>query len=215
MSAWQRPAQHYEHDVVTDWPRGPRPSAAVRNDASKGKKRSVGRRTTRAAVRFSIAILIGVGATLAWQSYGDEAKEMVTAWAPSLAWLLPTSTKSPRNAQVSTVAVVTSAELVQQLKPVALDLAIVRQGVDQLATTIKQLTAQQEKMAQDIALLQAIEHDTREKLSTLPQPRPVAQRKTPQSTGQSSTIQPSSVSPEPSTSGPPLRLLDGPAQSAR
>jgi outer membrane murein-binding lipoprotein Lpp len=213
----QRPDQYYERDVITDWPRGPRgprPSA-VKNDEFTRKKQSRGRRMVRAVARLFIAVLIGVGATLAWQSHGDQAKETVRTWAPSLSWLLPISTKLPRDDQASTAAIVTSTELVQQLKPVILNLATVRQGVDQLATTIKQLTAQQEKMAQDIALLQAIEHDIREKLSTLLQPRPVAQRKTPQSTGQSSTIQPSSVSPEPSTSGPPLRLLDGPAQSAR
>jgi outer membrane murein-binding lipoprotein Lpp len=46
----------------------------------------------------------------------------------------------------------------QQLKPVALGLAIVKHWVDQLATTIKQLAAKQEEMAQDIASLQATEH---------------------------------------------------------
>src|SRR5215470_18269217 len=113
MSAhsWQRPTQNYEGDVVTEWPHRPRPSAAVKNGESSPKKRSVGRRPMRAVVRFFIAILIGVGATLAWQSYGDEAKEMVRTWAPTLAWLLPSST--PRNAQVSTAAFVTSAEVAQ------------------------------------------------------------------------------------------------------
>jgi hypothetical protein len=147
----------------------------------------------RAAVRFFIAILIGVGATLAWQSYGDEAKEMAGAWAPSLAWWLPALTKSPRDAQGSTAATLTSAELAQQLKPVALDLSNVRQSIDQLAIRIERLAAKQEKMAQDIAILPAIEQDVREKLLPPPQPRTVAPRKTPQSAGQ----------------------LDNPSQSAR
>ena len=34
----------------------------------------IGKRMLRALIRFSIAVLIGVGATLGWQSYGDEAK---------------------------------------------------------------------------------------------------------------------------------------------
>src|SRR5258705_4110176 len=38
---------------------------------------SIGRRMLRSLTRFSIAALIGVGATLGWQSYGDAAKEMV------------------------------------------------------------------------------------------------------------------------------------------
>jgi hypothetical protein len=186
MSAysWQRPTQRYERDVITDFPRGPRPSAAVGNDGSEGKKRSVRRRPMRAVFRFFIAVLIGVGATLAWQSYGDEANEMVRAWAPSLAWLLPNSTKSPRDDQVSTAAFVTSAEVAQQLKPVALDLSNVRRGIDQLAVRIEQIAATQEKMARDIAILPAVEQDIREKLSPPPQPRTVAPRRTPQSTGQ-------------------------------
>jgi len=191
--SWQRPTQHYERDVVTDWPRGPRPSAAVGNEASEGKKHSVGRRPMRAVFRFFIAVLIGVGTTLVWQSYGDEAKEMVRAWAPSLAWLLPNSTKSPRDAQVSTAAFVTSAEVTQQLKPVALDLSNARRGIDQLAIRLEEVAARQAKMAQDIAILPAIEQDIREKLSPPPQPRTVSPRRTPQSTGQ----------------------LDSPTQSAR
>src|SRR5256885_13451684 len=56
--------------------------------------------------RFLVAVLIGIGLTLAWQSYGEEAKQIVEPWAtemvttraPSLAWLLPSSpTKSPPN----------------------------------------------------------------------------------------------------------------------
>ena len=33
---------------------------------------SIGKRMFRTLVRFSIAVLIGVGAMLGWQSYGDE-----------------------------------------------------------------------------------------------------------------------------------------------
>src|SRR6266705_6612784 len=50
---------------------------------------SVSRRLTRSLARFFLAVFIGVGGTLAWQSYGDE---IVRAWAPSLDWLLPVST---------------------------------------------------------------------------------------------------------------------------
>ena len=51
---------------------------------------------------FFIAVLIGVGATLAWQSHGDDAKQIVRTWAPSLGWLFPVSTtKSPPDGPVS------------------------------------------------------------------------------------------------------------------
>lgn len=38
---------------------------------------SLGKRMFRTSARFLIAVLIGVGATLAWQSYRGEAREMV------------------------------------------------------------------------------------------------------------------------------------------
>ena len=49
------------------------------------RRPSIGRRMFRTLMRFSIAVLIGVGATLGWQSYGDAAKEMLVAQAPTLA----------------------------------------------------------------------------------------------------------------------------------
>jgi hypothetical protein len=72
---------------------------------------SIGRRIFRTLTRFSIAVLIGVGATLGWQSYGDAAKEMLVARAPTLAWMLSVSTtKSP-------IVAATSTDPTQQLAP--------------------------------------------------------------------------------------------------
>src|SRR5262245_40011684 len=44
-------------------------------------KRSMGRRMIRPVARFCVAALIGVGATLAWQSHGDQASEIIQALA--------------------------------------------------------------------------------------------------------------------------------------
>ena len=82
-------------------------SSGFKNTQVASDRPSITRRIIRALGRFSAAILIGVGVTLAWQSYGGE---MVRAWAPSLGWLLPVSPSA--------------AELQAQLKPVAIDLAI-------------------------------------------------------------------------------------------
>ena len=72
----------------------------AKNNKFTSERQSIGRRIVRTLARFFIAVLIGVGVTLAWQSHGDEAKEMVRTWAPSLAWLLPVSaTKSPPDDQ--------------------------------------------------------------------------------------------------------------------
>ena len=212
MSSSQSPPQYRERDVVHEWPHGPRPSAVENDHASK--RRSIGRRIVRALASFFIAVFIGVGVTLAWQSHGDEAKEMVRTWAPSLAWLLPVSTTtSPPDGQGSAAA--TSAELVQQLKPVTLDLAIVRHSLEQLAATIEQLAAKQEQMAQSIATLQAVEQDINQKMSSPPQSRAAAPRKPLQPTARSSATQSSSEPPPPPPAGQPVHLPNGAAQSAR
>jgi hypothetical protein len=146
---------------------------------------SIGRRIVRSLTRFSITVLIGVGATLGWQSYGDAAKEMVAARAPTLAWLLSISTaKSP-------VVAATSPGPVQQLEPLASNLDVVRHSVEQLAY-------KQEQIAQNIAALQAVEEDIRLKMSFTPpvpaqQAASIPQPKPPQPRAQSSAMQSSSV----------------------
>ncbi|MGA7004779.1 MAG: hypothetical protein WBZ28_22840, partial [Pseudolabrys sp.] len=89
-------------------------------------KRPIGGRIFRAITRFFIAVLIGVGVTLALQSYGNEAIEITRVWVPSLGWLLPVSTtKSPPDSQGSIAAAAISPDLVHQLEPMALDLTVV------------------------------------------------------------------------------------------
>jgi hypothetical protein len=102
-------------------------------------------------------VLIGVGITLAWQSYREEAKEAVRIWVPSLGWVLPPTVKLAASADAS-------RELGQQLKPIALDLALVRRSVEQLAGDLKQLAAKQEQMAQSLAT----EQDLRQNISSVP-----------------------------------------------
>ena len=116
---------------------------------------SIGRRIIRALTRFSIAVLIGVGATLGWQSYGDAAKEMLVVRAPVLAWVLSVPTTKPP------VVAATSTDPMQQLAPLASNLDVVRRSIEQVA-------AKQEQMAQNIAALKAVEEDIRQKMSSTP-----------------------------------------------
>jgi hypothetical protein len=173
--------------------RSPRPSG-LKVDHVASNRPSIGRRMFRTLTRFFIAVLIGVGGTLAWQSHGDAAREMVVARAPTLAWLLSVSTtKSPAVAA-------TAPDPVQQLEPLASNLYIVRRGVEQLA-------AQQEQMARNIATLQAVDEDIRQKVSS-PSPSQQAasipQQKPPQPRMQPSAVQSSSVPRPPPPAGPPL-----------
>ena len=147
--------------------------------------------------RFFIAVLIGVSATLAWQSHGDAARDMVVARAPLLGWLFSVSTtKSPAVAAAA-------PDPVQQLEPLASNLDVVRRSVEQLA-------AKQEQMAQNIATLQALEEDIRRRMSTPPsspsqqQAAPIPQHKPPQPRAQSSAVQSSSVPRPLPPAGPTL-----------
>ncbi|MGB6912220.1 MAG: hypothetical protein WCE36_09220 [Pseudolabrys sp.] len=195
-----RSPEYHERDVVTERPRGPRPSVVNNNDYSTFKRRSTGKRVVRALARFFIAVLIGAGATLAWQSYGDAAMKMVRTEAPSLAWLLPVSAaKPPLDDQGSTAAAASSP----QLERLELSLLMVRRGVDQLAAMVEQLSAKQDQLAvkQDqmshIAVLKSLE--------PRPQSRAVPPRKPPQPTAQSSATQSSSVPAPPPPTEQPLR----------
>ena len=137
-------------------PGRPYRTSGFQNAQFRSDRPSIGRRLTRSLVRFFLPIFIGVGGTLAWQYYGGE---MVRAWAPSLGWLLPASPPGPA---------VTSTELQQQLKPMAIDLALfVRRSEEQLATNQDQLARKQDQMAQAIATMQAAEQDLSKQILAL------------------------------------------------
>jgi hypothetical protein len=138
-------------------------------------RRSIGRRVSRAFVRYFIVFLFGIGLTLAWQSYGDEAMEMVRTEVPSLAWLLPVSTAKPSpDSQASAAAPVTSDELVEQLKPVAFELANVERTVKELGVKVEQLGVKVNQMSQSI-VLQSVEQKPQSRISPPRPPHPPGQ----------------------------------------
>lgn len=148
---------------------------------------SFARRASRALVRFVFACGIGVAATLAWQSYGDAAKQTIAAWGEqqgwSMAWLReegaaaassPPAAVGPAAAApaqaVGEIAPGISAADLQQLKTMTLGavstLTTMRERLDQLASA-------QFQTASDIAKLQASEQEIRQKMATPPS-RPAA-----------------------------------------
>ena len=142
---------------------------------------SIRRRIFRTLTRFSIAVLIGVGATLGWQSYGDAMKENLVVRLPTLAWLLSVSTAKPL------IVAATPPDPTPRLETLASSLDDMRRSVEQIA-------AKQEQMAQNIVALQAVEEDIRQKMSSTPpslspQAASVAQPKPAQSRTQPSAAQ--------------------------
>jgi len=112
---------------------------------------SIGRRMFRSLFRFTITVLLGVGATLGWQSYGEEIRELLIAQAPAVGMLLPVPSTRPA------VSAASYGDPSRQLVPMASTLDAVRRSVEQLA-------AKQEQMAQNIAALRAVEEEVRQKL---------------------------------------------------
>jgi hypothetical protein len=100
---------------------------------------SIGDEMLRVA-RFLLAVLIGAGTVLAWQSCGGEARVRASTPVDSL---------------------VTLTDLAQELKPMSLDIAIMRRGLEQLA-------AKQELTAQNVASLQGTVQDIGQEISSLP-----------------------------------------------
>jgi len=116
--------------------------------------------------RVLITFCVGVAATLAWQSYGDAARQSVANSYPQLGWL------APRHAATAQAA---SSPDQRRLSAISLDLDAVRQNVDRIATTQEQITrsvdrlkAGQERMTREITELQAIEEQILHKNSEPP-----------------------------------------------
>jgi hypothetical protein len=136
-------------------------AATRRNYRIANAMPSAGKRALRAVARFCLAVLLGIGGTLAWQLYGDEAKAIVRAQAPSLAWLVPAA------AAVPPATTTTLPQLTEQLKSVSLDLVVVRRALEQIAAKNDQLAAKQAEMAQNVATLQEIQQNVSQQLSSV------------------------------------------------
>src|SRR6516164_2536720 len=106
-----------------------------KNDWPAPRKRpSLGKRGLRAMIRYLITLGIGVSATLAWQSYGDVARQWVASSSPVLGWLAPPS-----------------APLVQVVSDQGTP---AEAATPSLRQSVEQLTARLQAMAGDIATLQ-------------------------------------------------------------
>jgi hypothetical protein len=94
-------------------------------------------------MRFLTAFCMGIGATVAWQSYGDTAREMIAGSYPQLGWL----------AQAAATTASTRSADPRQIQDLSLTLAAMRQRIDQLAV---QLAAGQDQMTRDITAKMAV-----------------------------------------------------------
>jgi hypothetical protein len=146
------------------------------------------KRSSRGFTRYLLAFCIGAAATLAWQSYGEAAKQMFAAKAPELGWSPETKqmianlveqlgwTKPPATSAVRPSALETpQAAPVAQTAPenvdpeqvhrMAMDLTALRQTVEQLA-------ASQDQMVREIARLKVADGEILANVTPAPPPPP-------------------------------------------
>lgn len=158
------------------------------NDGFRGGRPSLRNRVPLALARFLITFCIGVAATVAWQSYGDAARERIGISFPQLGWSAPQAARVvPVTPDVIAPAAPAAPSLdQQQLSAISLDLDAVRQSVDRIAAgqeqmtrSVDQLADGQEQTAREITKLQAIGQYILYKNSEPPPPQPSPQVSTP------------------------------------
>ena len=172
-------------------------SDRVRATESRTKRRS-----SRGFARFLVAICIGVAGTLAWQSYGQAAKQMLAAKAPELGWSPETKQMianwveqlgwtKPRaasesaavhpsvpEAQVATVAQTVPAAVAPQapatppIDPEQVHRIVVDLTV--LRQTVERIAAGQDQMASKVDRLEAVDQEILVKIPESPPPPPTA-----------------------------------------
>ena len=172
-----RQSEYADDLLVVDSPplRG-RPGETGFSDSPLLRPRpSFGKRASRAFIRFLIACGVGVAGTLAWQSYGDAAKQTIATWGVeqgwSMAWLssgeVAKTNPLPRPERTEAVPAgpeVASSSDLQQVKSMTLGLAAT---LTTMRERIEQLAAGHDQTAGDIAKLQAAEQEIRHKLSAM------------------------------------------------
>jgi hypothetical protein len=184
------------------------------------------RLASRGFTRYLVALCIGVAAILAWQSYGEAAKQLIAKRAPELGWSPEAKqvianwmqqlgwTKSPVVEGKAAPVTQTAPEMIasmapaapslnpQQVQQIETDIASVRQAVERhlanVRESVEQLAASQDEMMREITKLQAANQEILEKIPAPPPKRPAPARKpTPTAQPSSRTSIPLHLPPHP------------------
>jgi hypothetical protein len=138
--------------------------ADLKNDRYPNGRSSFGKRAFIAVVRFLIILCIGVSATLAWQSYGDRAKEMIASQSHGdaaremiaslysrLSWLAPQAEPVAQNTPDVIGLASPTASSQQRSNAKLLDVEALRQSIDRIATSLafnqEQMTSSADRIA--------------------------------------------------------------------
>ncbi len=157
------------------------------------------RRASQSFIRYLVAICVGVAGTLAWQSYGDEAKQTIATTVPELGWnpevrqmlarwtkalarsentaTRPSASETEKAANNAPATVPPSAPAVpafdpEQAKQMTRSLDALRQAVEGLA-------AVQDQVRRQMTNLQAADAEILAKIQAPPRVPPVAPARNP------------------------------------
>jgi hypothetical protein len=186
------------------------------HDRLEAIEKETKRRGSRGLARYLVAILIGVAATLAWQSYGDATKRMIATKAPELGWspeakqMIASWTKPPVGSEKQAAPVVQTApgnvapkapatvSLDQdQLQQITGSLTTLRQMVDTLRQTVEELTAGQDQMTRVIGRLETAVAELIVKIPEPPPQPPVAPARKPTPTPPPTSSRAPTTAPHP------------------
>jgi hypothetical protein len=168
--------------------------ADVINDPLPTDRTSRRRRTSRGLTRFLMAACVGIATTLAWQSYGGTAKQMIANLAPQLHWLSsppamnppsgreiaieqssPPQASAPQapSAQVEAAAPTASGTALSTAptapsRELRQQFEMMEQELAAVRQSVEQLAAGQEQLARDIAKLHIAGQDTRRRTAFPP-----------------------------------------------
>jgi hypothetical protein len=132
----------------------------LENDPLPNRQPPVRKRASRALARSLMTFCIGVAATLAWQSYGDAARQIIANLYPQLRWLAPHAEPAPE-----TTALVAPA-FDQQLNTMSLNFDAVRQSLDRIAAGQEQIARSIDQIATSVAAGQEPTTRTTDKTAT-------------------------------------------------
>ena len=171
------------------------------------------RRGSRGLARYLVALLIGVAATLAWQSYGDATKRMIATKAPELGWSPEAKqmiaswtlggTKPPAGSEKQAAPVAQTAPgnvAPEAPATVSLDQDQLQQITGSLTTlrqTVEQLAAGQDEMTRVIGRLETAVAELIVKIPEPPPQPPVAPARKPTPTPPPTSSRAPTTAPHP------------------
>jgi hypothetical protein len=157
------------------------------------------RRASRAFVRYLVAICVGVAGTLAWQSYGEEAKQTIATRAPELGWspevrqmiaswtkplagpentaARPAASETQKAANTAPATITPSAPAVPSFDPE--QAKQISQSLDALRQAVERLAAVQDQVKREMTSLQAADAEILAKIQAPLRTSPVAPARNP------------------------------------